>query len=62
MIEILPKSHDNILGVKAIGKVTAEDYENILIPKLDSMLSEHEKGKFIYYLSPEFEGFEMGAE
>jgi hypothetical protein len=61
MIEILPKSHGNILGVKAIGKVTAEDYEKILIPKFDNMLAEHEKGKFIYYLCPEFEGFEMGA-
>jgi hypothetical protein len=61
MIEVLPKSHDNILAVKASGKVTAEDYEKVLIPKAESLLAEHSRGKFLYYLSNEFEGFELGA-
>ena len=61
MIEVLSKSHDNVLAVKAVGKVTAEDYETVLIPTLDSLLAEHERGKFLYYLPSEFEGFEMGA-
>ena len=61
MIEILPKSHGNILGIKATGKVTAEDYETVLIPKLDSLLAENETARFLYFLPEEFEGFEMGA-
>jgi hypothetical protein len=61
MIEILPKSHDNILGVKATGKITAGDYETVLIPKLDKLMAEYGKGKFLYFLSEEFEGFELGA-
>ncbi|MFQ5952041.1 MAG: STAS/SEC14 domain-containing protein [Candidatus Omnitrophota bacterium] len=61
MIEILPESQDNVLGIKASGKVTAEDYETVLIPKLDSLLAEHARGKFLYYLPEEFEGFEVGA-
>ncbi len=61
MIEILSRSHDNILGIKATGKVTAEDYETVIIPKLDSLLAEHDRCKFMYYLSSEFEGFELGA-
>ena len=61
MIEILPRSHDNIIGVKAIGKVTASDYENILIPRLDDLLATHEKMRFLYYVGSEFEGFEAGA-
>lgn len=61
MITILPESHDNVIGIKAVGKVTDEDYRNIIIPAIDDMLSKNEKGKFLYYLSPEFEGFELGA-
>ena len=61
MIEILPKSHDNIMGVKASGKVTDADYKEILIPGLDKIIQEHGNGNFLYYLSDEFEGFELGA-
>ena len=61
MIEILPKSHDNILGIKASGKITAEDYEKILIPKINDILSEHATARFLYYISDEFEGFEVAA-
>ncbi|MDP8298492.1 MAG: STAS/SEC14 domain-containing protein [Candidatus Tantalella remota] len=61
MINILPESHDNIVGVKASGKVTDADYKDVIIPKLDSVLSEYDKSNFLYYLSDEFEGFELGA-
>jgi len=61
MFEILPKSHDNILGVKATGKVTAKDYEDVLIPRLDDLLNNNEKVRFLYLLSDGFEGFEAGA-
>ncbi|MGB2630168.1 MAG: STAS/SEC14 domain-containing protein [Candidatus Omnitrophota bacterium] len=61
MIEVLSKSHDNVLGIKASGKVTAVDYEKVLIPKVNDLLSEHATGRFLYYLSDEFEGFELGA-
>lgn len=61
MIEILPKSHDNVLGIKGTGKITASDYENILIPKLDEIMEKYGRGRFLYYLPEEFEGFELGA-
>lgn len=61
MIEILPESQGNTLGVKASGKVTDQDYKEILIPAADKLLSEHGRGRFLYYLSREFQGFELGA-
>ena len=61
MVEILPESHDNVVGIKASGKVTDQDYKEVIIPKLDSVLSEYPKSNFLYYLSDEFEGFELGA-
>jgi len=61
MLEFLPESHGNVLGVKASGKVTDSDYKDVLIPKMDSLLEENDRGRFLYYLSDEFEGFEFGA-
>jgi len=61
MIEFLPESHGNVLGVKASGKVTDGDYKDVLIPKMDSLLEEYGRGRFLYYLSDEFESFELGA-
>jgi len=61
MIEVLPKSHDNIIGIKASGKVTDQDYKEVIIPKMDDLLAQHDRGNFLYYLSNEFEGFELGA-
>lgn len=61
MIDILPESHDNVIGIKASGKVTDRDYKEVIIPKLDDVLSRYDKGSFLYYLSDEFEGFELGA-
>ncbi|MFC1548665.1 STAS/SEC14 domain-containing protein [Candidatus Omnitrophota bacterium] len=61
MVEILNQSHDNIVGIKASGKVTDQDYKDVIIPKLDSVLSQHDQARFVYYLTDEFEGFELGA-
>jgi len=61
MIEILPESHDNVLGIKAKGKVTDSDYKEVLIPKLDSILSQHSSAKILFYMPEEFEGYELAA-
>ncbi|MFH1877216.1 MAG: STAS/SEC14 domain-containing protein [Candidatus Omnitrophota bacterium] len=61
MFEILPRSHDGVFGVKATGKITAKDYEDVLIPKLDDIIEKYGKVRFLYYLAEEFTGFEPGA-
>ena len=61
MITILPKSHDNIIGIEAEGKVTDHDYKDIIIPAIDDMLRRHDRGNFLYYLGPDFTGFELSA-
>ena len=61
MIAILPENHTNLLGIKASGKVPDLDYKEIIIPKLDNLLSCYDKGSLLYYLSENFEGFELGA-
>lgn len=61
MIEIMPESHDNILGMQASGKLTDADYKDVLIPRLEDLVDEHEDARFLYYLDEGFEGWEPGA-
>ena len=50
----------NVLAFEATGKVTHEDYQNTLIPRVEAMLA---KGpiRMLYVLSNEFTGFELEA-
>ena len=49
-----------MLGIEATGKVTHEDYQNILIPRAEAMIA---KGpvKFLYVAGKDFEGYELEA-
>ena len=61
MIEILPKSHGNILGVKGMGKLTELDYKDVLIPKLEGIIKEHGKARCLFSMGVDFEGWELNA-
>ena len=57
LIEDLPPG---VLGIEATGKVTHEDYQNILIPRAEAMIA---KGpvKLLYVAGKDFEGYELEA-
>ena len=57
LIEDLPPG---VLGIEASGKVTHEDYQNILIPRAEAMIA---KGpvKLLYVAGKDFEGYELEA-
>jgi SpoIIAA-like len=57
-IEGLPKGID---GLKAVGKISKEDYENVCLPIVDEARREGRRLRFLYQLGPEFEGFTPGA-
>ena len=50
----------DVLAIEATGKVTHEDYENTLIPRVEAMLA---KGpiRMLYVIGKEFTGFELEA-
>ena len=48
-------------GVRAIGKISKEDYEQVFVPLLDDARREGRHIRFLYQLGPEFEGFTPGA-
>jgi len=61
MLEVLPGFPDNVLGIKAIGEVEDDDYDDLLVPAIEDLLTRHDKIRLLYVLGPEFEGSESGA-
>lgn len=60
-MEIIQDMPDNVVAVKASGKVSGEDYDDILIPAVESSLKRHGKIRVLYQLSNDFSGFTAGA-
>jgi len=61
MIERIQDLPDNVLGFTASGKVTAHDYEAVIIPAAEELFASQRKVRFLYHLGDGFEGFELGA-
>lgn len=56
-IEGLPQ---DVLAIAAVGKVTHEDYRDMLVPKAVSMMAQGPI-KLFYVIGKEFTGFELEA-
>lgn len=61
MLEPIPDLADNIVGFSAKGRVSAEDYETILMPAIEAQVKTHGKVRLLYQLGPEFESYTPGA-
>ncbi|HEY4299661.1 MAG TPA: STAS/SEC14 domain-containing protein [Candidatus Didemnitutus sp.] len=61
MIKIRPETGTDTLVVEASGKLTAKDYEDIFIPKLDQLIQQHKKIRIVIYFTDSFDGVELGA-
>jgi hypothetical protein len=61
MIRVLEDLPGNVVGIEAIGRVTDDDYEKVLVPAVKAALDANEKIRFIYVLPEEFEGWTPGA-
>ena len=61
MIEVLPGSKGNILILRAVDKLTDQDYKEVLIPRLESIIREHGKARLLLDMGDEFHGWEATA-
>jgi hypothetical protein len=61
MIKQITDLPDNVLGFTAMGTVTANDYESVIIPAVEALFSRHSKVRFLYHLGDDFSGFEAAA-
>ncbi len=61
MIEVLPESQNNLLAIKARGKLTHQDYQQTLIPQLERVISKHGKARLLCDMGEDFPGWELKA-
>jgi nanoRNase/pAp phosphatase (c-di-AMP/oligoRNAs hydrolase) len=61
MIEILKGYPEDVLAVAGKGKVTAEDYRDILIPEANRRIATHGTICLFCHLGPDFDGLTAGA-
>jgi hypothetical protein len=61
MIEFLPESQRNLLIARMSARLTVQDYEEILIPKLDAIIADYGKICAAVVVDETFTGWESGA-
>ena len=61
MLERLRDLPPGIVGLKATGKVSQQDYEQVVEPLLDEIRREGNHVRLLYQFAPEFEGFTAGG-
>jgi SpoIIAA-like len=63
MLTLIPDLPPTVVGVEAHGKVTADDYEQVLVPAVEAAHKASESGKvrLLYVLGHEFPDYTAGA-
>ena len=61
MMQLISDLPTNVVGLIASGHVTADDYERVAIPAVESALKTHDRIRLIYQVPTAFDGFAPGA-
>ncbi|UCE63807.1 MAG: STAS/SEC14 domain-containing protein [Nitrospirota bacterium] len=61
MIKILPESKGNIVGARASGTLTDQDYQEVFIPQLEKVIEEKGKVRLLLDLGQDFQGWTLEA-
>jgi len=61
MIEVMNDLPEHVLGLKATGEVTGDDYKNVLVPALEEKLARQKKVRLLYVVTEGFEGYTGSA-
>jgi SpoIIAA-like len=61
MLQTIPGLPEDTVGLSAIGTVTGDDYEQILIPRVTEKMKTHGGVRLLFLCGPEFEGYSPAA-
>ncbi|SIS66380.1 STAS/SEC14 domain-containing protein [Neptunomonas antarctica] len=61
MLFILPDTAGDLIVVQASEKLTAEDYQNVLVPLINEKIGPYGPLRVVIYLDQSFSGMEAGA-
>jgi len=61
MIRLIENLPETVLGIEAVGRVEASDYETVLDPAVTAHLERNQQLRLLYVLGEDFEGYAPGA-
>lgn len=61
MLKKIPNLPADVLGIRAEGKVTPDDYESVLMPLLEEVRTKGQRVRFLYQLGNDFDRLTPGA-
>jgi hypothetical protein len=61
MIETIAGLPENVVGFEAVGKVSSDDYKDVLVPTAEAALKRNDRMRLLYVLGERFEGISPGA-
>lgn len=61
MIELITDLPNHVLGFKASGRVTADDYQTVVVPAIETTLRKTKYVRLLYVLGEDFEGYTGAA-
>ena len=61
MLEKISDVPDSVLGFRASGELTGEDYRDVLVPAVEAALRSRDKLRLLYLLGDDVTGFSAGA-
>jgi hypothetical protein len=61
VIKILEGFRDNVVAASAVGRVTRQDYDAVLIPRVEAAAKRYPKIRCYYEIGADFASMEPGA-
>ena len=61
MIEVLQGYPDEVLAISCAGRITADDYRNVLVPEAEARIARYGCVRILYYLGPSYQTFSSSA-
>jgi SpoIIAA-like len=61
VIERIPGLADGVIGIRAVGTFSVDDYATTIEPELERLETAHRQLRLLLQLGPEFDGFGEGA-
>jgi SpoIIAA-like len=60
-VEVMEESAGDVLGFKLSGRITDEDYKNVMTPRLEEALKGGDPVRLLVYIDETYRGLEPGA-
>ena len=61
MLEKISDVPDSVLGFRASGELTSDDYRTVLVPAIEVALQSRDELRLLYLLGDDVTGFSAGA-